>query len=56
MARMAQEAVYEAIGETKIREEEIVSHTLTSANITRAIFVVGQVEDMIEALQKKLDL
>ncbi|MCW1994796.1 hypothetical protein [Bradyrhizobium diazoefficiens] len=63
MARIASLTVFEAVGDTEFNRSgdggqvfEVISHDLTPDGVARALFAVGHVEDMIRALQKKLNL
>lgn len=63
MARIASLTVFELVGDTEFHRSgdggqvfEVVSHDLTPDGVARAMFAVGHVEDMIRALQKKLNL
>lgn len=63
MARIAHLTVFEAIGDTEFNRSgdggqvfEVVGHDLTPDGVARALFAIGHVEDMIRALQKKLNL
>ncbi|MGY4413206.1 hypothetical protein ACVWW4_004942 [Bradyrhizobium sp. LB7.1] len=63
MARIAFLTVFEVVGDTEFNRSgdggqvfEVISHDLTPDGVARAMFAVGHVEDMIRALQKKLNL
>lgn len=63
MARIASLTVFEVVGDTEFNRSgdggevfEIIRHDLTPDGIARALFAVGHVEDMVRALQKKLNL
>ncbi|WP_027577087.1 hypothetical protein [Bradyrhizobium sp. WSM1743] len=63
MARIASLTVFEVVGDTEFRRSgedgqvfEVIQHELTPDGVARALFAVGHVEDMIRALQKKLNL
>ncbi|MBB4362160.1 DNA recombination-dependent growth factor C [Bradyrhizobium sp. CIR18] len=63
MARIASLTVFEVVGETEFNRSgedgqvfEVIQHDLTPDGVTRALFAVDHVVDMIRALQKKLDL
>lgn len=63
MARIAFLTVFEIVGDTEFSRSgdggevfEVIQHDLTPDGVARAMFAVGHLEDMIRALQKKLNL